>query len=329
MKREGIPFEAVPAAGIHGVGIQSLPRNIARLSRGFFASRRILRQQHPDVLFFTGGYVAVPMALAACLPGLGFPRPRSVLYIPDIEPGLALKALIRFADQVAVTVETSKSYLPSGKPVTVTGYPLRAGLRPQSIPDARRALGLSDPALPVLLVWGGSKGARSINRALLAGLATLLPEMEIVHISGPVDWPEVEAAQAALPGEIAARYHPYPYLHDIGAAFSVADLAVSRAGASSLGEYPQFALPAVLVPYPYAWRYQRLNAGYLAERGAAVMMENDALADGLLPLVRGLMRDAARRTAMRQAMRSLHRPNAAQSIAALVYRTGDSSACCI
>jgi UDP-N-acetylglucosamine--N-acetylmuramyl-(pentapeptide) pyrophosphoryl-undecaprenol N-acetylglucosamine transferase len=292
--------------------------------RGLAASRRILKSFRPEALLFTGGYVAVPMALAARLPGSGYRRARSLLYIPDIEPGLALKALIRFADHVTITTEASQRYLPHRKPVTITGYPLRPELQTWTAESARQTLNLC-PAkgnLPILLVSGGSKGARSINRALLANLAALLTEMEIIHISGQLDWPEVEAAKRTLSPELAAHYHPYPYLHEMGAAFTVADLVVSRAGASTLGEYPLFGLPAILVPYPYAWRYQKVNADYLAERGAAIVLENNALSEQLLPLIRQLMSDDERRAAMRQAMRGLHRPKAAQAIASILQHLG-------
>ncbi len=96
VERNGISFKAIPAAGVHGVGLRALPRNIWQLSRGVQASRRILREFKPDVLFFTGGYVAVPMAFA----GRKVP---TLLYVPDIEPGLALKTLARFADKIAIT----------------------------------------------------------------------------------------------------------------------------------------------------------------------------------------------------------------------------------
>ena len=86
VKRQGITFQSIPAAGVHGVGLCTLPRNLAKLARGVFAARRILKEFKPDVLFFTGGYVAVPMALA----GRSIP---SLLYVPDIEPGMALKSL--------------------------------------------------------------------------------------------------------------------------------------------------------------------------------------------------------------------------------------------
>lgn len=322
VKRAGIPYRAIPAAGVHGVGLRALPRNIWELSRGVLASRRVLAEFRPDVLFFTGGYVAVPVGLAARTRLRASERSGILLYVPDIEPGLALKALARFADHVAVTVEKTASYLPARAPRTVTGYPVRGELRQWERPDARQALDLQAD-LPVLLVFGGSKGARSINRALLADLEALLAEMQIVHISGQLDWPEVKARQTQLseelPGEISSRYHVFPYLHErMGAALATADLVVSRAGASALGEYPQFGLPAILAPYPFAWRYQQVNANYLAERKAAVILPDERLASELAPMVKELMGNPGQREAMRRAMHSLARSQAAESIAKIL-----------
>ena len=121
VKREGIAYRSVPAAGVHGVGLRALPGNLAKLTRGVFESRRILRNFKPDVLFFTGGFVAAPMALA----GRNIP---TVLYVPDIEPGLALKFLSNFADVVTVTASSSKKYFSHPVRLTVTGCPLRADL---------------------------------------------------------------------------------------------------------------------------------------------------------------------------------------------------------
>jgi len=253
VKREGVPFEAIPAAGVHGVGGRALPGNLNKLAQGFRAARRILGRFRPDVLLFTGGYVAVPMALAAHFPLKGLPRPHKLVYVPDIEPGLALKLLVRLADVVAVTVEDSKNYLPRRSTMVVTGYPVRAGLKRMERSEACQSFEL-DPELPVFLVLGGSKGARSINRALLAVLPQLLAEMQVIHLSGQLDWQEVEQARQSLSPEQMKRYRAFAYLHEeMGAALSAADLALSRAGASSLGELPLFGLPAILVPYPYAW----------------------------------------------------------------------------
>ena len=311
LPRAGVPFTTIPAAGLHGVGWRTLPRNLWQLTRGLLASRRILRQFKPDVLLFTGGYVAAPMAIA----GRNVP---TLLYVPDIEPGLALKFLSRFSDTIAVNNERCLQYYPPACRTVITGYPVRASLEKWKRQEGRARLGLTND-LPVLLFLGGSKGARSINRALLSCLDGLLEMTQIVHLSGQLEWPEVKTAQPALPARLAERYPPHPYLpDDMGAALAAADLAVSRAGASTLGDYPLFGLPAILVPYPHAWRYQKVNAAYLAGEGAAVILEDAQLADKLFPLIAGLLQDSGRLASMRQAMKRLSRPQAAQQIAALI-----------
>jgi UDP-N-acetylglucosamine--N-acetylmuramyl-(pentapeptide) pyrophosphoryl-undecaprenol N-acetylglucosamine transferase len=307
VKRTGIPHASIPAAGVHGVGLRALPGNLAKLSRGLFAARRLLREFRPEVLFFTGGYVAAPMAIA----GRNVP---TLLYVPDIEPGLALRFLSRFADRIAVTAPDSRRYFPSPEKLVLTGYPLRADLADWSRQDAIRHLDLSGD-LPTLLIWGGSRGARSINRAVLNQLAGFLELAQVIHVSGNLDWPEVENASRQLTSPLAERYRPMPYLHEMGAALAAADLVVSRAGASALGEYPFFGLPAVIVPYPHAWRYQKVNADYLAERGAAVLLHDETLEEKLLIVVKDLLGNRPKREAMRTAMQRLSRPDAAGAIA--------------
>ncbi len=307
VERANVPFKAIPAAGIHGVSLKTLPGNIIRLLRGFFASRRILHEFKPDVLFFTGGFVAVPMALA----GMQVP---SALFIPDIEPGLALKTLARFADKIAVTAQESIQYFNRKRRIVVTGYPTRADLTRWSRKDSRQALNLTNDS-PVLLVSGGSKGAHAINQAILANLSALLDIMQIIHISGELDWPTVAAKGKELSGFYASRYHPFPYLHEeMGAALAAADMALSRAGASTLGEYPLFGLPAILVPYPHAWRYQIVNAETLVTNGAAIMLEESNLSDQLLSTVRNLINQPLKLASMRSAMQRLSHPDAAAEI---------------
>jgi UDP-N-acetylglucosamine--N-acetylmuramyl-(pentapeptide) pyrophosphoryl-undecaprenol N-acetylglucosamine transferase len=321
VQRAGISYRSILAAGVHGVGLRAMPGNLARLSRGFGQSRKILREFQPEALLFTGGYVAVPMALAARYPAGSFKRPRSVVFVPDIEPGLAHKTIIRFSDVVALTVEQTRSFLPGRKKSVITGYPVRRDLSRWSRLEGRKALGLGDH-LPVLLVTGGSKGARSINRAVTDILLDLLGSMQIVHVTGQLDWDEVQARKASLPEALSSRYHIFPYLHDeMGAALASADLVVSRSGASTLGEYPLFGLPAVLVPYPYAWRYQKLNADYLANHGAAVIVRDERLEDQLFLTIQGLMRDPKQLQHRANAMRSLSHPDAAVKIASLFGTT--------
>ena len=335
VQRAGIPFEAIPAAGVHGVGLKQLPRNLWRLLRGYFAARRILRRFKPDALFFTGGYLAVPMALAAR-------RIPTLLFVPDIEPGLALKALAHFADCIALSAEASRKYFSRRAQTVVTGYPTRSGLLGWTRQTARQNLGLEHDH-PVLLVFGGSKGARSLNNALLENLPALLELAQVVHLSGELDWPNVEAARKHLSKRQAARYHAFPYLHEeMGAALAAADLVVARAGASTLGEFPLFGLPAILVPYPHAWRYQKVNAEYLAGRGAAVMIEETQswsrnqrplwsrnrrplwsrnrrpLSENLFATVNDLLNNPEKLGSMRAAMGRLSHPQAAADIARLL-----------
>jgi len=312
VKRAGISYNSISAAGVHGVGLRALPGNITKLTRGVMESRRILRDFHPDVLFFTGGYVAAPMAFA----GRATP---TLLYVPDIEPGLALKFLSRFADCIAVTVPDSKKYFSKPEKITITGYPLRADLASWSRDKATQHLGLSSHHFTLLIV-GGSKGARSINMAVLKHIKSLLEMAQVVHITGNLDWSTIEAAYKQLPEVLSKHYHIMPYLHEMGAALAAADLVVSRAGASTLGEYPFFGLPAILVPYPFAWRYQKVNAEYLAKRGAAVILQDELLEKNLLVVTKSLLDHPNKREAMRAAMQSLASPNAADAIASQLFK---------
>ncbi len=314
VKRQGIRFQAIPAAGLHGVGLLTMPRNLTLIGRGVFAARRILGEFKPDVLFFTGGYVAAPVAFA----GRSIP---SLLYVPDIEPGMALKSLAGFCDVIAATTDQSQKFF--NKPVYQTGYPLRPDLALWDRQTANQHLGISGN-LPVLLVFGGSKGAHSINLTVLDILRDLLRKFEVIHLSGEQDWPLTAHRREQLPMDLAGRYHALPYLHDMGAALAAADLVVSRAGASCLGEFPLFGLPAILVPYPHAWRYQKVNADYLTRRGAAVILEDHRLHDDLLVTLNVLMENPNKLKAMRAAMFELSHPRAAEKIAsALVELAGE------
>jgi len=316
VERENIPYTEIAAAGVHGVGLRTLPGNLIKLLRGFAQARQVIRTFKPDVMLFTGGYVAVPVALA----GRRVPK---LLYVPDIEPGLALKTLARFSDHLALVAEDSKTYFSVRQASTVTGHPVREDLTQWTRDQALAHFKLS-PDLPVLLVFGGSKGARSINRAVVGILPDLLDEMQIVHLTGRLDWEEVDTARQTLSNVQQVNYCPMPYLHEMGAAYASADLILSRGGASAVGEFPLFGLPAILVPYPYAWRYQMVNAQHLAKNGAAIIIEDADLPAQALPTIRTLMRNVGKRQLMRDAMQTLAHPNAANEIAALLASISSS-----
>jgi UDP-N-acetylglucosamine--N-acetylmuramyl-(pentapeptide) pyrophosphoryl-undecaprenol N-acetylglucosamine transferase len=243
---------------------------------------------------------------------------KTLLFVPDIEPGLALKTLARFSDKIAVSVEDSRRFFSKKEKIEVTGYPLRQDLMKWTKADALAYFGFTSEK-PVILFTGGSSGARSINKAVIAILNDLLERYQVIHLTGHLDWETVKTATANLP----QSYQAFPYLHEMGAAYAAADLVVSRAGASVLGEYPFFGLPAILVPYPYAWRYQKVNADYLVEREAAVLLEDQYLQSQLLAQIDTLVQDQARLQHMRRAMKALAQPQAAEQIAHLLYEMAE------
>ena len=314
LKKYKVSYQSIPAAGLHGVGFKALPANLLRLFRGWRQARHLIAQFQPQVMFFTGGYLGVPVALAGS-------RIPSVVFVPDIEPGLALKTILRPARKVALSCEDSLRFVPASKAV-VTGYPVRKEMTQWRRESARTHFNLPAEA-KVLLVFGGSKGARSINNALAACLPDLLQNMHVIHVSGRDNWDEAQSAAADLPEGLRERYHAFPFLHeDMGAAFAAADLAICRSGASTLGELPAFGLPAILVPYPHAWRYQRHNAEYLARHGGAVILEDGLLMEKMKTTIGSIMNDERELARMRAAMTRISSPNSASRIADLIRAAG-------
>lgn len=310
--RAGLKIECIPAAGLRGKNPVAFGRGLWALGRGYLASRQIIRRFQPDVLFVTGGYVCVPMTLAAWRIGVPI-----IIYLPDIKPGLAIKFLAQFANRVAVTTAEAQKFFKPGLTV-VTGYPVRAELfsmHKKGKTAARRELDLLDD-LPVLLVFGGSRGARSINQAITRQIEDYLQVCQVVHVTGTLDEQWVWARWAELPEELQGRYHLWAYLHDkMIAALAATDLVVSRAGASVMGEFPAVGLPSVLVPYPHAGAHQTLNAQYLAQYEAAVMVDDADLLKQLKDTVINLITDRERLAAMSEAAHRLARPQAAACLA--------------
>ena len=310
VQRAGVPFQAIHSAGVHGVGWR-MPGNALQLIWGCLQAWGLMRSFKAEVLLVTGGYLAVPAALAAWCRRIPI-----LLYVPDIEPALAARLVSRLASRIAVTAEAARGYFPpplAGR-VTVSGYPLRPELTQCSRAQGQAHFDL-DPRRPTLLVTGGSRGARSLNRAAFAALPEWLTYCQVIHICGEWDREEAERQQSTLPAHLRRHYHLFPFIHEMGLALAVADLVVSRAGASVLGEYPLFGLPAILVPYPYAWHYQEVNAHYLVAQGAAVCLPDDeSLPSRVRQEVRELLSDAGRRERMRTAACALARPDAADHL---------------
>ena len=312
VQRAGYRFMGIPSAGLHGVGLKALPGNLLRLSKGLRAAGKIIKQFQPDGLLLTGGYVSIPVAIA----GRKIP---SLLYVPDIEPAQAVSLIARFAERIAVTTPDSTRFYPQKSKVTVTGYPTRSELKAMDPLEARQKLDLK-PEKHVVMVFGGSQGAQSMNRSLYPQLPTLLKRFQILHLCGETKWEETLSETEKIPADVRGEYHPFAYLHadEMNAAFSAADLAVSRAGAAVMGELPLFGLPAVLVPYPFAWRYQQINARYLEQHGAAIVLQDADMRGSLTGLLYQLFDNPDTLSRMSASMRSLATPTAAETIVDLL-----------
>ncbi len=310
-------YAQVYSGPLHGVSIVTVLISLVKLLVGTLQALGLVLRYRPQALLLTGGWVGWPVAFAGWLL-----RVPSLIFLPDIEPGLAIKALRPFVTRVATTTDASAVYFRAGQTVA-TGYPAR-----HSMLEAKREAGIAhfqlDPAKKTLLVFGGSRGARSLNNAVIEIVPELLADgIQIIHVTGTLDWEQIAARRAvrSAPSGNCDDYHAFPYLHeDMALAMAGADLAVCRSGASTLGELPLFGLPSVLVPYPYAWRYQKVNADYLVERGAALLLRDEALAAELLPTLRGLLNDPARLAAMAAGAAALAEPEGSWNVARELLR---------
>ena len=325
VERAGIRFTGIKTGQLRVKNPVKILSSMGKMVTGLRQSLAIVDKFRPDVCFVTGGYVCGPVAVACALR-----RVPVIIYLPDIKPGYAIRWLSKLAKRVAVSFpEVAQEFggeVPKGKAV-VTGYPVRQELvaAAQDRAGARAQLAtalqvkFTEPdgqELPLLLVWGGSQGARAINQATWEALPAMAAQAQIVHVVGSRDRPLYTAWAAAspLPAATAHRYHPVAYLHEeMPLALAAADLTVARAGASTLGEFPVAHLPAILAPYVGV--NQMDNAQALAKRGAAVIVEDKDLPARLAPTVNGLWDDTQRRQQMEAALAAMAKPDAAFRIA--------------
>ena len=318
MAQYHLPFQAISAAGIHGIDVLHLPRNFLQLYKGWRESKVIIHDFKPHVIFFTGGYLGIPMSAAAR-------KIPSVVFIPDIKPGQALKIIMRSAYSIAVSTDLSLPHISEKKNVKVTGYPLRKEIRKWNRKKSRAHFSIPMHS-KVLLVFGGSKGARSINQALMPILNKLVKDMHVIHITGVDNWKDVQTIKESNSELGSPNYHAFPYLQeDMGAAFAAADLAVCRAGASTIGELPYFGLPAIMVPYPHAWQYQHQNAEYLVDKGGAEIIKDKNLSIELFRKIIEITSDRKKLESMRKKMQELAVVDAEQSIANLLLETSQNT----
>ena len=280
--------------------------------------RQLLNERRPAAVVGLGGYAAgVAVKLAA---GRGIP---AVLLNPDVIPGKANVFLMRHARVVCCQFPQTADHVAAEHKakLRVTGCPIRSDIirRPVRAAAIDR-LGL-DPSLATLVVTGASLGAQTVNEAVLTVLSGLpLPGWQVLHLAGRDHAAAVRAGYEKLP---AVRSHVVDFTPAMADVWAVADLCVSRSGASSCAELTAAGVPSVLMPYPYHTdMHQRANAAVLADAGAAVLIDDakDAAVNGALlgPVLARLTADRVERVTMAAAATKLGQPDAARAVAAVV-----------
>lgn len=311
----GLKLELVPPVPLPRRPTVDLLKVPFRLTDAVRQARRIIRDAHADVVVGFGGYVSMPAYLAART--LGIPL---VLHEQNAVPGVANKVAARFARVVAVTFPGTP--LPRAR---VVGMPLRKGIaeldRDALRGPARAELGL-DADRPVLLVSGGSQGARSINTAVLAAKDDLLARgIDVLHVLGPknIGPDDVEVTDPAT----GARYVPVGYVDRMERAYAAADLMLARSGAGTVMETAVAGLPCIFVPLPHGNGEQARNADFLIEADAARLVPDAELsAPRLLDEAVPLLTEPGRLAAMRDKLAGLVSPDAAGTLARAVLDAG-------
>lgn len=311
----GIPFTAFEAAGFNRNHPLSIVKATALIERSTIAAKKWFRNLKPDVVVGFGGYVSIPVGRAA--EKLGIPV---VVHEQNSVMGMANRYLARKAAVVCLTYEHAAGALADARRVVVTGNPVRPSVFTATREAGRAMLGVPDDAL-MLLVFGGSLGARHINQAVCALKDRLLAydDLYVVQVTGPKELGSVRDA-LALTSEEQGRWRLFGYQDRMGETMAAADVVISRAGATSLAEISARALPALLVPFPYATEdHQTTNARAYVDAGCAYMIADADVGNPAFEgLVRSLIEDAEVRARMSEAARAQKTRDAAGKLADVV-----------
>jgi UDP-N-acetylglucosamine--N-acetylmuramyl-(pentapeptide) pyrophosphoryl-undecaprenol N-acetylglucosamine transferase len=327
----GLEASIVPTAGIplrrlavRSLRTASLDAHVVldpvRLGVSVPQAGAILASERPAAIFTTGGYVAIPVLLAAA--PLGIPV---VLWDGNVIPGRAVRATARLADVIAVSFAATCAALSGaapGVPCYVTGTPIRdTGEIDRDAARERLSIAASER---VLLIFGGSQAVRRFNTAVSEAIGRLVERVTVIHVAGEDGYAAALADREALPTDLRARYRPYPFLRDeMLPALAAADLVVGRAGSSTLAEVSALGVPIVVVPYPHAAGHQRANARALVEAGAAWLVDDETFDAAALLEAATLLDDPATHGAMSAAARTFGRPAAADAVADLVLAAAE------
>ncbi len=280
----GYPLKTVTVQGFQRrLSLKNIGRNVAAAYHAVTAGReaaRIIKDFAPDLAIGTGGYVCGPVLRKAARMGVPV-----LLHESNALPGVTVKMLSKYAKAVMIADDAARRHLPEGTRVVVTGNPLRRDFTAMDPQTARRELGVDDR--PLVLCFGGSLGARHLNEAIAGVLKRNQEEQKLQFIVGTGRGENYQKMQARLselgvtPDGVHVRVREY--IDDMPRCMAAADLVVSRCGAMTLSELPAMKKPSVLVPSPYvAENHQFYNAMALADRGAALCIEEKDLTDARL-----------------------------------------------
>jgi len=314
VREAGIPIRRLALRSLRTVDLSvHAVLDPLRLAVSVPQAAAILAAERPAAILTTGGYVAVPVLVAA--------RPMRipvVLWEGNAVPGRAVRWTARLADAMAVSYEAAGVALAAARrPTFVTGTPIR-DVTAISRSEARARLDLPADA-PTVLIFGGSQAVRRFNAAVADALPRLVERVHVLHVSGESGYAAALAGRERLPAELRTHYRPYPSLRDdMLAALVATDLVVGRAGSSTVAEVTALGIPAVIVPYPHAAGHQGANAEILAAAGAARIVADEAFDAGALLAATDILFDEPIRAAMAAAARRFGRRGAAKAVATLV-----------
>ena len=263
-----------------------------------------LARWRPDVVYTTGGYIAIPVLIAAA--ALRVP---SLLWEGNLLAGRSVRATARLASAITVSFPETATTLSAH--ASVTGTPIRE-LVPGDRTGARQRLHLPDD-LPVLLVFGGSQAVARFNRAVADALPSLVASATVIHVTGDAGLAAALEARDQLPGGLRSRYLPFAFLREeMADALIASDLLVGRAGSSTLAEACAIGLPVIVVPYPHAAGHQEANARAMVAAGAARLVPDERFGADTLVEAAALLGDPVMLARMGAASRGLGRPGAAR-----------------
>lgn len=321
VREAGIPFEAFEAVGFNRSHPLSLPKAVLKIQKSTKLARAWFDEIKPDAVVGFGGYVCIPVARAAEQRGIPV-----VVHEQNSVMGMANKYLAKKAAAVCLTYEHASEALADKSRVRLTGNPVRASVFDATREQGRALFGIPADAR-MLLVTGGSLGARHLNQAVAALKDRLLAydDLRIVQVAGPK---EVDAVRErlALTSEQQQRWQLLGYTDKMGEAMAAADVIVSRAGATTLAEISARALPALLVAYPHATEdHQTMNARSCVEAGAAfAVADADVEGPEFERLLCSLIEDGTLRERMAAAARAQKTRDAAGLLADAVMEAAEA-----